>query len=161
MPSSWGTGTRFDSADTAVAPVVGVLLMIALTVVLAGTVHAVAFGIADDNLHAQPMAGFSFESDPADCKGDGLSAMHVAGDTIPADELYLRSTATGAKADAPSGSWADPNGYATRGLEDGTVGAGASATLCTGEGALEGGTVRVVWRSSSGERSAVLAERNG
>ena len=160
----WGTETRGgeSDADRAVSPVIGVVLMVALTIVLAGTVHAFVFGIADDNLHDQPMAGFSFETDATECKGDGLSVTHVSGDTIPADQLYLRSDALSkATGDTPSGSWTAPGGYTTSGLEDGAVSAGSSATLCVGEGGLEDETVQVVWRSESGERSAVLAEWDG
>ncbi|AEH37316.1 type IV pilin [Halopiger xanaduensis] len=145
---------------TAVSSVVGVLLLIAITVVLAGVVHTFAFSLADDTLQTYPTAGVSIDAD-ADCddeKATGLVATHVAGDSIPANELYLETTS-----DDPdlSGSWAAPDEYATAGVDDGTVSAGDTATVCAKEDALEGTTVQVVWRAESDARSLVLAERDG
>lgn len=145
---------------TAVSSVVGVLILIAITVVLAGVVHTFAFGLADDNLQTYPTAGVSIDAD-ADCddgKATGLVATHVAGDSIPADELYLESVGEGPEL---SDSWADPDGYATTGIDDGTVSAGDTATVCAKDDTLEETTVQVVWRAESGARSLVLAERDG
>lgn len=144
---------------TAVSSVVGVLILIAITVVLAGVVHTFAFSLANDNLQTYPTAGVSIDAD-ADCNGkktSGLVATHVAGDSIPADELYLESTG-----DDPelSGSWAAPDEYSTTGV-DGTVSASDTASFCAKDEALEDGTVRVVWRADSGARSLVLAEWEG
>ncbi|RKD97700.1 type IV pilin [Halopiger aswanensis] len=145
---------------TAVSSVVGVLLLIAITVVLAGVVHTFAFSLADDNLQTYPTAGVSIDAD-ADCtdeKATGLVATHVAGDSIPADELYLESVGENPEL---SGSWATPDGYSTAGVDDGTVSAGDTATVCAKDDDLEETTVQVVWQADSGARSLVLAEWDG
>ncbi|GAB3665964.1 type IV pilin [Halopiger thermotolerans] len=145
---------------TAVSSVVGVLVLIAITVVLAGVVHAFAFGLADDTLQTYPTAGVSIDAD-ADCddeKATGLIATHIAGDSIPADELYLKAAGDDLEL---SGSWADPDGYSTAAVDDGAVSAGDTATVCAKDETLEETTVRVVWRADSGTRSLVLAEWDG
>ncbi|EMA39492.1 type IV pilin [Halobiforma nitratireducens] len=142
------------SDDLGVSPIVGVVLLLAITVVLAGAVHVFAFGIVDSSmpLETQPKAAFTFDS--ADCKGDGIEIGHVAGDSIPADELYV----TVDNRDL-SGSWAAPKGYSTSNVADGSVSAGDVATVCADD--LDGETVRVRWQSDSGDRSAILAEWAG
>ncbi len=91
MRSPWGSTQRFRDAETAVTPVIGVVLMVAITIILAGTVHAALIGFADEPPEPQSIAGFAF--DETECDGDGVTVTHVAGDSIPADELSLHSPA--------------------------------------------------------------------
>ncbi|NGM67584.1 type IV pilin [Natronolimnobius sp. AArcel1] len=156
MRSPWGSTTtqRFRDAETAVTPVIGVVLMVAITIILAGTVHAALIGFADEPPEPQPIAGFSF--DETDCDGDGVTVTHVAGDSIPADELYLHSPAKS----TPT-TWENPDGHEPTGLENGMVDAGSSLTTCLGEGTVDDEPVQVIWESPTDDQTAVLAEWDG
>lgn len=80
-----------DQADRAVSPVVGVVLMVALTVVLAGVVGVFAFGIGDVLQPAQPTTMLDIEGDVSDAEPHTLNATieHSAGDRLDADELTV------------------------------------------------------------------------
>lgn len=139
--------------EGAVSPVVGVVLMVGLTVVLAGTVHVFVLDLGDRAMQeSPPQAAFAFETDH--CDGEKLSIELVGGRTIDADRLSLRSP------DLPlSGTWKRPSGYSTTGVADGTVEPGDRATVCIDDPA--GVTVTVVWTSESGTESVVLARWSG
>ncbi|MFP8952133.1 type IV pilin [Natrialbaceae archaeon A-arb3/5] len=135
--------------ERAASQVLGVILMIAVTVSLAGVVHAHAVDFGDQNLHEPaPKAAFTVEN--ADCSGTQIT--HEAGDSIPADELYVRSPEL-----SISGPWADPTGYSTAGTADGTVQAGDRATLCNVDS--KEFEIQLVWKSDQNDRSVVLSER--
>lgn len=143
----------FIGDDTAVSPVVGVVLMVGVTVVLAGAVHVYVAGFSERMMHdPSPQAVFTVEAE--DCGGEQLSITHRSGHTIPADQLYLQSP------DLPlSGSWAHPSEYSTSGTDDGTVQSGDRATVCITD--PDDVTIRVVWYSDMGDESVLLVEWNG
>lgn len=142
----------FFGDKTAVSPVIGVVLMVGVAVLLASTVHVFVFSFADEVEPKPPHAGFTFET--SECGDEPLSVTHAGGDSIEADQLYLRSPDL-----SLSGPFSDPSDYSTVGIDDGTVDTGDRATICTED--LDGVTVRVVWVPESGGRSVILAEWTG
>ncbi|WP_435195508.1 type IV pilin [Natronomonas sp. EA1] len=127
-------------ATRGVSPVIGVILMVAITVILAAIVATFVFGLSDDLQRRTPQAGFTFDYDAS--TGE-LDITHNGGDTLDA------ATLTAVVAD-PDGSVPDASPWT------GTVSAGTTVTL----GGLDGDeTVRVVW--NDGESSATLGRWTG
>ena len=120
--------------ERAVSPVIGVILMVAITVILAAVIGAFVLGLGDDVSQTTPSANFDFDFE-SDSDFD-VTATHDGGDSIPEnDELILTD-----------GSSEEP--FTT------PVSAGESATLSDVDGET---TVRVIWTSANGDSSATLA----
>jgi flagellin-like protein len=132
----------FASDDAGATEVIGVVLMVAVTVVLASAA-AVPLESYTGAVTAYPLATFAFDHTQCD-KGETLEVTHLAGDAVNASELYLRSPDLHL-----TGSWADPHGYEVSGADDGKIEAGDTARICGGS--FDDATVRVVWKSGDGE----------
>jgi flagellin-like protein len=154
--------------DSAVSPVIGVILMIAMTVILAAVVGSFVLGMGPDADSVQPAATFSFEYTPGGDSGqyDGtLTVEYESGEQIPAGRLAIRGTGHNA-----SSYGVGPNSSAWASLRRGGA-ATASATEAGSPAVVSGdaATIRanstyraiVVWEASGGERSATLVESDG
>jgi flagellin-like protein len=152
-----------------VSPVIGVILMVAITVILAAVIGTFVLGLGDQVQSTSPQASFTF--DFTDDTGtsptvDRLEITHDGGDAIPPARLsVVSSDAVGA---GPSnGSTGDyetniPFDYTTYGIS-GDVSAGTSIAVSadTGTEQINDNTIRVVWTSETGENSATLGEWTG
>ncbi|MCL9812576.1 type IV pilin [Natranaeroarchaeum aerophilus] len=161
--------------DSAVSPVIGVILMVAITVILAAVIGAFVIGIGDDQ-STVPQASWDFDqtteeiefvSTESDAKT--VTITHSTGTTI--DESNLEITAEGETAWDSDGSGPAAD---TVGLWDGTgsVSAGQSVRVVgyddtksdseTFDGDSElltsGDTIRIVWTSDDGGDSSVLSD---
>ena len=126
--------------DDAVSPVIGVILMVAITVILAAVIGSFVLGLGNSFRQTVPNANFQFEYENATTEYN-VTATHQGGDTIPdADSLTLNAS------DDPDVDYVDSF--------PGTVSAGDSAKL--GEVSL-GSTVRVIWTSENSDSSQALA----
>jgi flagellin-like protein len=126
--------------DSAVSPVIGVILMVAITVILAAVIGTFVLNLGQGINQSAPQASFGFDYD-----GDNVTVTHQTGDSIEADQLNT----TGVTWDTgSSGSW-------TADYE--TVSAGDSITKKASSG-FSGETIRVVWESQNGETSATLSQ---
>lgn len=125
--------------DDAVSPVIGVILMVAVTVILAAVIGGTVVGMGNEPA-TTPQASFSF--DVGDYDGDSVAndvnVTHDGGDTIPASQITVKTTA---------GTAVDPSGNLTAG--DGWM---AAKDLPKGE------TVRIVWQNPENKESSVLAD---
>lgn len=127
-----------------VSPVIGVILMVAITVILAAVIGSFVIGLGDQVQETAPNAQFTFDWDEEETPE--LVVTHDGGQSIDVngDDLEIIG---------PDGSvdWLD---------EPGVVSAGNSTEIDDVNDALdvdeEGQTVRVVWRGSDGT-SATLA----
>ena len=129
--------------DSAVSPVIGVILMVAITVILAAVIGSFVLNLGGSLQNTAPQASFGFDYDT---DNDNVTITHQSGDTIEADRL--NATSSKGELDPSAGqSWSD------------TVGAGDSAVYNpNGTGtAWTGETVRIVWESQNGENSATLS----
>jgi flagellin-like protein len=73
-----------------VSPVIGVVLMVAITTVLGATVGAFATGVAADMPDQRPMASFDVEFENAAPGGnDTLTVTHEGGDPMPGHRLHF------------------------------------------------------------------------
>lgn len=74
---------KFTTSDRAVSPVIGVILMVAITVILAAVIGAFVLGLGDDLGNSSgPQAQLSFDGDTS-----GVTIAHNGGDTLENAEL--------------------------------------------------------------------------
>ena len=128
--------------DSAVSPVIGVILMVAITVILAAVIGTFVLNLGQGIQQTAPQASFGFDYDDA----DNVTITHETGDSIPSSEL--NATSSGSLEYANSDTFEDVGG---------DISAGDSATY-SNSGNWGGETVRVVWTSENGENSATLSE---
>jgi len=148
----------FDD-DAAVSPVIGVILMVAITVILAAVIATFVLGLGDQVSDAAPQTSFSFDYDGSASPSSGtdlatntdaadrgeLTITHSGGASI----AQARLSATDRQSDGPVSL------YGT--AEDTDVTAGNSETI----GVDEDDTVSVVWENAEGTTSATLEEFEG
>jgi flagellin-like protein len=125
--------------DSAVSPVIGVILMVAITVILAAVIGSFVLNLGGSLQQSAPQASFGF-----DYNDTAVDITHETGDSIEADRL--KTTGHGNE----TTNWTDI------GVSD-TVTAGTSATFDNDDD-WDGETVRVVWTSENGENSATLSQ---
>jgi len=141
--------------DDAVSPVIGVILMVAITVILAAVIATFVLGLGEQVSDTAPQASFSFDysdggggsADLSDSNADGvLTITHTGGSSIQASTL----TVSGSQADGP---WTDATQYD----DTSEIRAGDQLTVA----ASTGDTVRTLWTSDGGGDSATLSTWNG
>jgi flagellin-like protein len=124
--------------DEAVSPVIGVILMVAITVILAAVIGTFVLGLGDQVQQTAPNAQFSFDHDSG---ADELDITHEGGDGIDQANLELAGDATN------NDPWNSVS----------TVTAGDTHTE---SGVTSSDSVSVVWQAD-GDRSSTLAEWEG
>ena len=131
--------------ERAVSPVIGVILMVAITVILAAVIGAFVLGLGDDlGNNAGPQAQLSFDYDT---EADELTITHNGGD------LLENAALVGSGVDMQEGYTVE-TGYDNP--ENFSLSAGNSVTFAHEDGATEpntlfntnGGTVNVVVEDS-------------
>lgn len=120
--------------DSAVSPVIGVILMVAITVILAAVIGTFVLGLGS-NVQSVPSAQFSF-----DYGGGDVTVTHDGGDSIEASALSVSDDGGG------STEWSTASVT--------TVTSGDSLDHTLGSDASE---VRVIWNPESGDTSQTLA----
>ena len=167
---------KFDADERAVSPVIGVILMVAITVILAAVIASMTLGLGD-SAQTAPQAkldqDYTQNFDNAASTNDNLALTHQSGATLPADRVKV--VVTGARLDsdpaAIKSTIAGADGEVTwDDLASGSpteIGAGDSITLdqsdfeVTNSGTgdnldLSGATVKLVWTSEDGGTSDTL-----
>ena len=145
-----------DGDERAVSPVIGVILMVAITVILAAVIGAFVIGIGDEQA-AQPTVSFDWDQ-----SSDTVELSHQSGDTIQENEIEINVDG-GDGGDIESGDpvaeWSDKND------PNDEIGAGASVSFHAGannDADVElddgDGTITVVWESSDTDQSSVLTD---
>ena len=139
--------------DDAVSPVIGVILMVAITVILAAVIGTFVLGLGDQVQTTAPNANFEFNFDST-AGSEQLDVTHSGGDGIEANELFLRGDLT-RESDM---SWA-AHGYSGSTIRAGdsvNVGGGGTNDYSWDGGYSEGDTVRVVWEDADSDQSSTL-----
>jgi flagellin-like protein len=121
-----------DDSDRGVSPVIGVILMVAITVILAAVIGAFVLGLGDQVSNNAPQASFSFDFD-----GTNVTVTHTGGDNIQNSSVYVT------------------NGNGENYFEE-EVTTGVSKEIPY----QSDDTVRVIWENPAGGSSNVLAERD-
>jgi len=119
--------------DQAVSPVIGVILMVAITVILAAVIGSFVLNLGGSLQQSAPQASFDFDYDGT----TEVVITHSTGDTISEGQVNVTSNS------GPEETWGTP------------ISAGSSYTY---DGYASDDTVRVVWNSPNGETSATLSQ---
>ena len=148
----------FAGDDRAVPPVVGVVLMVGITVILAAVVGTVAVGFTDRFGQSTPQTSFGFEYDAGtpdggecsvDVTGGGdagtLTVAHESGEAIDGDQLYLVTDAGEAEWQGDCDDTAD------------TVSTGESIDVEVDADQ----TLRVVWEAEDGGQTKTIVRWDG
>ena len=91
--------TVFNTDDRAVSPVIGVILMVAITVILAAVIGTFVLGLGDSLGDSQPSAQLSVDVNES---APSVTVDHGGGDSIEADTLDV--VVTNAGGDEANGS---------------------------------------------------------
>ncbi|NUE02520.1 type IV pilin N-terminal domain-containing protein [Halorubraceae archaeon YAN] len=140
---------QFITSQRAVSPVIGVILMVAITVILAAVVGTFVIGLGD-SIGTAPTANFNFDYTNA-TGNDTLVITHSGGDTIDGSQLSI--VASGVELSPSDTTWS--GGY------DGAARVSAGQSITVEEGNLSDATIRLIWTDASGDRSATLATWSG
>jgi flagellin-like protein len=163
--------------DSAVSPVIGVILMVAVTVILAAVIGSFVLNLGGSLQQSAPQATFSFDYEQNEDGSDALEITHDAGDTIEGENLNISSTGA---TDNNNGELNDPSNtqdvYVGKDIFTGSITSGTQVTINNttfkgeehndflddedgGKAALDlsDATVRVVYNSDNGENSATLS----
>lgn len=160
---------KFWKDEDAVSPVIGVILMMAITVILAAVVASFVLGIGQQQTHNQPTATFSFSLDHASGSADTLTITHDGGDSIPHERLKVTTDGSGDDAildtngnTVQSVAWADVDSTSYTAGQEVTAGTAVTATANSGTSSdWTDETFRVVWTSADGESSLTLGKYSG
>ncbi|MFB6300772.1 MAG: type IV pilin [Halobacteriales archaeon] len=155
------------SDNRAVSPVIGVILMVAITVILAAVVGSFILGVGS-GIQATPQASFSFDyTQQTNAETDSLELSHGGGDKISA------STMAASIDDAYNNTVGNTNGVSGK-VDIFTsvdqVGAGDSDTITNttvldnpsnNDLLLNESTVRITFEETDGSNTAILAKWDG
>ncbi|WP_276301163.1 type IV pilin N-terminal domain-containing protein [Halorussus lipolyticus] len=133
--------------DDAVSPVIGVILMVAITVILAAVIGTFVLGLGQNVQQSSPTASISFDQSGAGNSAD-VTISHDSGDPLKQGNIEVMVDGS---PEGVASSWASkssPNDKVT---------AGESINIPSGS--LNGDSViKVVWTADGGESSNVLGE---
>ena len=141
--------------ERAVSPVIGVILMVAITVILAAVIGTFVLGLGD-SVESAPQASFNFDYDSSNEK---VTFTHRGGDTIDtnATELRVNGTAisdTGSEGDA---TFADGGEITFANVTDGNFQAGSSVEIEDPDGDSIAGA-EIVLVTTGGDRQNIIAQ---
>lgn len=123
-----------DDSERAVSPVIGVILMVAITVILAAVIGVFVLEFGSSVSDSPPTVQFDMTVD----SDNNAKILHEGGDVFEADSVSIT------------------NNESEDTFESGSVSAGDKSNSFN---VSDGDTVRVVWESDNGEKSNILFER--
>lgn len=151
----------FDD-DRAVSPVIGVILMVAITVILAAVIGTFVLGLGDQLQGTQPQVSFGFDTTVDSASGNvtAVSMSHQSGESLDVSSVSVRTTSEVGNATdtttenlSNSWSWTEVSG------DENTLSAGSSGTVyAPTDGDLRGTTIRVVYNAPGSDSSTTLGE---
>jgi len=140
--------------DDAVSPVIGVILMVAITVILAAVIATFVLGLGEQISETSPNTSFSFDYDDEATGSDAwgssipasgglLNVTHSGGPNIDASQLSLTGSSV-----SSAGTYAASNDYSS--------GDEISAGDSIGIAVDSGDSISIVWENEEGAESSVL-----
>jgi flagellin-like protein len=167
--------------DDAVSPVIGVILMVAITVILAAVIATFVLGLGEQVSDTAPQASFSFDLEDdvgydasfedswGNAGGDSvvnsndslLTMQHSGGPNIQANLLGASGSNTTGAADAAagasSGNYTDFSTATTTSWADGEMSAGNRIKIWM----ANDDSISITWTSEDGTTSATLQTYDG
>jgi len=144
---------RLFDDDDAVSPVIGVILMVAITVILAAVIASFVLGLGDQNNPA-PTVDFTYDYDSGwgDANSGIVTVTHNDGDEVVADNLFVRGdqidTANTFNTDQ---TWEDANsGPVMHSGDSINPDPGGSDTYASGDAVKAGNRLNVIVGDASG-----------
>ncbi|WP_049935714.1 type IV pilin [Haloplanus natans] len=123
--------------DRAVSPVIGVILMVAITVILAAVIGTFVLGLGDQVSESAPQASFSFDFNTSNTSA---TITHEGGETLENSNIGV------------SGDDGTPNG--ANNFAGSTITAGDSSVYGS---VSPGETIRVIWTNPAGGATNTIA----
>ena len=125
-----------DDSERAVSPVIGVILMVSITVILAAVIGVFVLEFGSSVSDSPPTVKFDMTVDSGNA-----TILHEGGDVFEADSVSITN---------------NTNNESESTFESVSVSAGDESDSFE---VSNGDTVRVVWESDNGEKSNILFER--
>ena len=152
--------------DRAVSPVIGVILMVAITVILAAVIGTFVLGLGDQVSESAPTAQFTFDfSDDVTVSSteyDQIEITHDGGDSIDPADLTVSSTVTigSGASNSTATSYASDLGVEDEFTVTGDVSAGTQISIsrADSEGELNGESIRIIWESPNSDKTATIGQ---
>lgn len=154
--------------DNAVSPVIGVILMVAITVILAAVIGTFVLGLGDRVSEAQPNTNFGFNYSKigdGGAQNDGLGVTHKGGNKLSQENLNISVGGTniwgGGKEvkDSFKNGTNDLKWVKDEWQSDSITASNSLAVVEIQEGDVfgKGDKVQVIWSSDSGQ-TAIIGE---
>ncbi|PSQ17924.1 type IV pilin [Halobacteriales archaeon QS_8_69_73] len=134
--------------DDAVSPVIGVILMVAITVILAAVIGTFVLGLGGQVQDTAPNAQFTFSQD-----NDNLVMTHDGGETVSVSNVKV----TNPDRSYVSNDKCQDNTAGSQTWSSTELSAGDSCTIDSTDISSDE-TVRIVWESDDGGTSTTLAK---
>ncbi|PSP91330.1 type IV pilin [Halobacteriales archaeon QS_4_66_20] len=154
---------RLFKEDDAVSPVIGVILMVAITVILAAVIASFVLGLGDQNNPA-PTANFDFDYDSDAGSSGQITITHGDGDELVAQNLYIRGQQIDNVTTFGTGNdqhWGNLQGaISSTYANTDTISAGQSATVALNSPSNEY-VVNVVWEDPDSDSTSTLSTDRG
>ncbi len=142
---------EFEADDDAVSPVIGVILMVAITVILAAVIGTFVLGLGGSIQSTPPNAQFTFNENNT----GALEMTHDGGDAVQTSNLNV--TSDNATANLASNTICQSDSAsATQNWTSSELSAGDTCTIPSTY-MSEGETIRITWEADDGSSSATLA----
>jgi len=167
----------FDNdEERAVSPVIGVILMVAITVILAAVIGTFVLGLGDQVQQTSPNAQWDVNYDASP---DGSWVLtHESGDDVPESTLSVSLSSagnmnisggeydwatlgTGSDNTVSAGDSAEFNNSETGAYASSTQWGGSSGAAAGEGGELDDATVRLIWTAEGGGSSSTLTTWEG
>ncbi|MFC7080304.1 type IV pilin N-terminal domain-containing protein [Halorussus caseinilyticus] len=143
--------------DGAVSPVIGVILMVAITVILAAVIGTFVLGLGDRVSQASPNSNFAFEY-TAVGNNNVVNVTHDGGDGVQASQANVSVGGTNAYGTDDGAV----NGFSVHAGSGwtGKLTAGSQLSLDDSGSATisDGQTVKVIWNAEGSDKTAVIGE---
>ena len=136
----------FDD-DEAVSPVIGVILMVAITVILAAVIATFVLGLGEQISSSAPQASFAYSLDNS-TGNNNLSITHTGGDTLDRETITVV---------APNGTVKETQYDTEFTWPEEEIGAGDTAYVEDVNPEYDD-KVQIIWESGNGDQTAILSE---
>jgi len=145
--------------DDAVSPVIGVILMVAITVILAAVIASFVLGLGDSTTESAPQASFGWEYDdqPGGSDVGIVTVSHESGASIEAQNLVFR----GDKITSVGSAVVTSDGDAWTKASDASSGSNVNAGMTIEVGAESDYDISLTYVQPDKEQSTTLASDTG